>query len=303
MGDEFMELIPAKTLMQKVKPTDSAWFHHDYNLNLYRGCSHGCIYCDSRSECYQIDDFDKVKMKANAIDILESEMRKKRSRGIIGFGAMSDPYNPLEKQTLLMRNTLLLAEKYGYSVSIATKSHLILRDIDILERISKHHIVNVSITITCAEDSLQKILEPRASTSSERFEAIRILRDKGIFTGILMMPILPYINDTLSNVEGLIHYASLSGANYIIPGFGVTLRDRQRDYFYNQLDDLFPGLRERYEATYHQQYGCESPQKKMLAARFESLCQKVGILSRFQTVNSKMLNLETQKQLAFDFSD
>ncbi len=281
-----MKEIVAKTILAKVKPADEFWYHHDYNMNLYRGCSHGCIYCDSRSDCYQIENFDEVSLKKNALEILENELQRKRTKGIIGMGAMSDPYNPQEIKQQVTRGALQLIEKYGFSVSIATKSDLVLRDIDILERIAKKGFAHVAITITTADDELQRKIEPRVSSSSKRFLAIKTLREKGIHTGVLMMPVLPFINDTVENVEKMVALAKESNAEYIYPFFGVTLRNNQRDYFYTQIDSLFPGIKELYIKTYKDKYVCESNQSKLLYQVIDSLCKKENILTSMKEINT-----------------
>lgn len=281
-----MKEIVAKTILAKVKPADEFWYHHDYNMNLYHGCSHGCIYCDSRSDCYQIENFDEVSLKKNALEILENELQRKRTKGIIGMGAMSDPYNPQEIKQQVTRGALQLIEKYGFSVSIATKSDLVLRDIDILERIAKKGFAHVAITITTADDELQRKIEPRVSSSSKRFLAIKTLREKGIHTGVLMMPVLPFINDTVENVEKMVALAKKSNAEYIYPFFGVTLRNNQRDYFYTQIDSLFPGIKELYIKTYKDKYVCESNQSKLLYQVIDSLCKKENILTSMKEINT-----------------
>lgn len=281
-----MKEIEAKTILSKVKPSDEFWYHHDYNMNLYRGCSHGCIYCDSRSDCYHIENFDEVAVKKDALLILENELKRKRNLGIIGMGAMSDPYNPLEKQLEVTRGALLLIEKYGFSVSIATKSHLVLRDIDILERIAKKSFAHVAITITTADDELQRKIEPRVSSSTIRFETIKALRKSGVHSGILMMPILPFINDTLENVDQMVKKAKESNAEYIYPFFGVTLRNNQRDYFFEKIDLLFPGTKERYIKTYKERYVCESTQSKQLYLALNTLCSQENIINNMKQINT-----------------
>jgi len=190
-----MEYIKAKKLISQYA-YDNSWFDINYNMNIYKGCCHGCIYCDSRSECYQIEDFDRVRAKENAIESIGKELKGKRRKGVIGTGAMSDPYNPLEKKFQLTRGALEEVNKYNFGISIATKSPLITRDIDILKKISSHSPVLIKMTITTFDDDLCKRIEPNVPCSSERFKAIKQLSDNGIYTGILLMPILPFINDT-----------------------------------------------------------------------------------------------------------
>lgn len=296
-----MAEIEAKTILQRIShPTDD-WFMVDYNMNLYKGCSHGCIYCDSRSENYRIENFSTVRSKKNAIEILEQELIHKKIKGVIGMGAMSDPYNPLEKTSLLTKKALELILKYGYGVSIATKSDLILRDIDILSEIAKKNICHVSLTITCASDDLSKRIEPHVQPSSVRFEVIRQLKARGISVGILMMPILPFINDTTDNIDGLIHQANQVNADYIYPFFGVTLRNIQRDYYYEQLDLLFPGLKEKYQKAFGLHYVCHSPRHKDLYLHFQKEMQKTSMLSSMVAINQQLLRKKGTEQISFTF--
>lgn len=269
--------IPAKMLL--IKNKDLSWFGAEYNMNLYKGCSHGCIYCDSRSECYHIEQFDKVRVKENALQILEGELRRKRGEGANIFtGSMSDPYNPLEKKLELTRHALELIEYYGMGVSVATKSNLITRDIDLFKRIKAKAPVLTKITITTANDTLAKKVEPYVSASSKRFEAIRNMSEEGIFTGILMMPLLPFIEDTEENIFEIVKKASESGVKFIYPAIGMTMRIGQREYFYSQLDKHFPGMKEKYIKTYGNQYQCISKQAGQLFQLFASECRARGIL-------------------------
>ena len=237
-----MEFIPAKAIISGYSQNNS-WFGNNYNMNIYKGCSHGCIYCDSRSDCYRVDNFDRVRAKENALALIERELKSKRKKGVVGTGAMSDPYNPFEKEYNLTRGALELINRFGFGVSIATKSNLIVRDIDILKEISKHSPVLVKITITAACDTLCKKIEPHAALSSQRFEVIRELSEEGIFTGILMMPILPFIEDTEDNISRIIDLAYQKGEKFIYNAFGMTLRQNQRDWYYTKLDELFPRIK------------------------------------------------------------
>lgn len=269
--------IPAKSIL--IKNKDLSWFGAEYNMNLYKGCSHGCIYCDSRSECYHIEQFDTVRIKANAIQILEGELRRKRGeKATIFTGSMSDPYNPLEKKLCLTRQALELIKSYGFGVSIATKSDLITRDIDLIKEISNRAPVLVKVTITTADDKLARKVEPYVSVSSRRFEAIQQLSEEGIFTGILMMPLLPFIEDTKDNIFEIVKKAHESGVKFIYPAIGMTIRTGQREYFYNKLDEYFPDLKEKYIRTYGNQYKCVSKQARQLYELFGAECKARGIL-------------------------
>lgn len=275
-----MDSIPAKSLLQgNGKPTTPyTWFGMDYNMNLYKGCPHGCIYCDSRSSCYQVHNFDIVRKKENELSILEMELKRKKRKGVIGIGAMSDTYHPFERTQRITKGALELIYRYGYGVGIDTKSDLILEDIDLISAISKQYPSIVKVTITTADDALCRVIEPHVCVSSKRFMILEKLHQAGIFAGILMMPILPFINDTEENIKEIVKQAHLHHAKFIYPGFGVTLRLNQRSYFYYQLDHYFPGKRQLYEKYYHNTYSCESLHKQALWNVFQKECQKYGIL-------------------------
>lgn len=279
-----MEQISAKTILSK-GPGDN-WFGTDFNMNLYRGCCHGCIYCDSRSECYGIADFDSVKAKKNALLLLEQELKNKRKTGVAGMGAMSDPYNPFEKTEFLTRGALELLAQYGFGTAIATKSSLIVRDIDLFQKIKRFAPVLLKITVTTADDELCKVLEPHVCPSTERLEAVASLAAAGIFTGILLMPVLPFINDTEENMLAVVRRAKESGARFIYPAFGMTLRQNQRDYFFQKLDKHFPGLKQQYVRQFGNQYECRSPISRALWDRFVQECEKLGMLYQMRDIVS-----------------
>lgn len=272
-----MEFIKAKTILSKVK-YGNEWYGIDYNMNLYRGCSHGCIYCDSRSNCYHIENFDLVRGKENALYILEQELSKKRKKGIIGIGSMSDTYNPLEKEYEQTRGALKLISKYGFGVSIDTKSDLILRDIDLLKEINSKNNVIIKFTITTPNDELSKIIEPNVCISSKRLQAIKILSDNGIFTGIMMNPMLPFITDKEEDIRYLVKLAYENGAKFIHTYMGMTLRENQRDYYFYKLDQHFIGIKEKYIKYYGDKYNCIVPNYKRLYKVFTDECIKYGIL-------------------------
>lgn len=272
-----MEFIKAKTILSKVK-YGNEWYGIDYNMNLYRGCSHGCIYCDSRSNCYHIENFDLVRGKENALYILEQELSKKRKKGIIGIGSMSDTYNPLEKEYEQTRGALKLISKYGFGVSIDTKSDLILRDIDLLKEINSKNNVIIKFTITTPNDELSKIIEPNVCISSKRLQAIKILSDNGIFTGIMMSPMLPFITDKEEDIRYLVKLAYENGAKFIHTYMGMTLRENQREYYFYKLDQHFIGIKEKYIKYYGDKYNCIVPNYKRLYKVFTDECIKYGIL-------------------------
>ncbi len=281
-----MELIPAKTIVIRNKTT--SWFGADYNMNIYKGCCHGCIYCDSRSECYHVDDFDRVRAKANALEIIRNDLRRKVKTGVIATGAMSDPYNPFEKELQLTRHALELVGAYGFGVAVDTKSDLITRDIDILKEIQSVSPVIAKITVTSADDTLCEKIEPHAPRSSRRFEAINQLTESGIFAGILLMPVLPFIEDNEENVLAIVRQAHRSGARFIYPAFGVTLRQNQRDWYYKKLEEQFPnsGLKEKYIRRYGEFYQCSSPNARALWHIFKTECDRLGLLYNMRDIVS-----------------
>ncbi len=295
-----MDTISAKTILTPKKDQD--WFGTEYNMNLYKGCCHGCIYCDSRSDCYQISDFDTVRAKENALTILAAELHSKMKTGVIGTGSMSDPYNPYEAIHSLTGGALELIDRYGFGIAIATKSSLITRDIEILKKIKVHSPVLCKITITCADDELSSLIEPKVNVSSERFQAVKALSDEGIFTGILMMPLLPYLTDTPENVLQMIHKAKECGARFIYPLFGLSLRSGQREYLYEKLSELFPdkNLKDTYIRLYGANYVCRSPREKELHQIFTSECSRLGILYRMDDIiHAYRLNYEYRQLTLF----
>jgi len=269
--------ICAKTIVSRVQGIDT-YFGLDYGMNLYRGCQHHCIYCDSRSLCYGIDDFDgEVLIKTNAIDLLRDELSRKRRKGIIGTGSMHDAYMPLEEKVGLTKRALEVIAEFGFGVHVVTKSDLVLRDIPILKKISRYHTAAVSLTITTIDDELSKKIEPGAPPTSARFRALKELSNAGIETRIALMPTLPFIEDTEENVVAIVEEAHRCGVQAIVPWFGMSMRDRQRAYFYAKLDALFPGLKDRYIETFGENYNCPSPNADALYQRFHVLCTQHGI--------------------------
>lgn len=249
-------------------------------MNLYRGCSHGCIYCDSRSKCYQMDHaFEDIEVKENALELLENSLRRKRKRCMIGTGAMTDPYIPLETELEYTRRALMIIEKYGFGVALQTKSDRVLRDIDILKKINSKTKAVVQMTLTTADESLCKILEPNVSTTKERFEALKILHGEGIPTVVWLCPILPYINDTKENVKAILDMCVQAKVKGVICfGMGLTLREGNREYFYKQLDKHFPNLKERYIREFGNQYEINSPNHSMLMRFFHRTCEQNGLM-------------------------
>lgn len=253
-------------------------------MNIYRGCTHRCIYCDSRSKCYQMDhDFEDVQVKINAPELLDQALRKKRKKCMISTGAMGDPYIHLEEQLQLTRRCLEVICDHGFGLAIQTKSARILRDLDLLTAINEKTKCVVQITLTTYDEELCKVLEPNVSTTKERFEVLKIMRDRGIPTLVWLDPILPWINDTEENLRGVMDYCIAAQVHGIICfGMGLTLRDGNREYFYAQLDRHFPGMKERYMAKYGKLYQVVSPRNERLMGIFRELCAKNDILSSVQ---------------------
>ena len=222
-------------------------------MNIYRGCTHGCIYCDSRSKCYQMPHaFTDIEVKENAPQLLEAALRSKRKKCMIGTGAMCDPYMHCEEQLKLTRRCIELIDEYGFGLAVQTKSDRILRDLDLLKSINQKSKCVVQMTLTTYDEELCRIIEPNVCTTKRRFEVLQILKENGIPTVVWMTPILPFINDTRENIEGLLDYCVEAKVYGILTfGMGVTLREGDREYFYEALDKHFPGMKGRY----HRKYG------------------------------------------------
>lgn len=268
-------------------------------MNLYRGCTHGCIYCDARSTCYQMDHvFEDIEVKSNAIELLEKALRKKRKKCMIGTGAMSDPYLHYEKKLMHTRKALELIDYYGFGLSIQTKSDLILRDLDLLKSINKKTKCVVQITMTTYEEELCKIIEPNVCTTKRRAEVLNILRDEGIPTIVWMTPILPFINDTEENIRGLLDYCIEAKVYGILTfGMGVTLRDGDRQYFYKKLDENFPGIKNKYIKTYGNSYEIPSPNTKKLINILKEEANKNKIIIDTRRLFQYMNEFEEKKYM------
>jgi DNA repair photolyase len=287
-----IQYIETKSILSKLRTEDS-WFGIACNMNLYRGCQHGCIYCDTRSECYGINDISIISVKKNALDLLVKELRsKKKNRATIGTGSMNDPYMPLEKELQLTRKALQIISNEKFPVHIVTKSNIVERDVDVLQDISKIYAA-VSFTITAADDSISRKIEPHAPPSSERFKAMRSLAEKGIYTGVTLMPVLPFINDTKENIISIVEQAKESGASYILPMFGMTLRKGSREYYYRALDEGFAGISEKYRLHFGERYECYSPNVKALTDTFKEQCIKLGIESHIRFYRPKEYKQQT----------
>lgn len=249
-------------------------------MNLYRGCQHGCIYCDSRSRCYHIEhDFTDIEVKENAIELLEHALKHKRRKCMIGTGAMTDPYLPLEMEIGNARKALELIDRYGFGVTVHTKSSRVLRDIDILQKINRKTKAVVQMTLTTFDEELCRKIEPNVSTTGERLAALKEFQAAGIPTVVWLSPILPFLNDTRENISGILRMCSEAGVYGVICfSMGLTLREGNREYFYSQLDRLFPGIKERYIRMYGNQYVIDSPNNKALMQLFHETCGRYGMV-------------------------
>ncbi len=275
-------------------------------MNLYRGCTHGCIYCDARSKCYQMDhEFEDIEVKINAPALLEKALSSKRKKCMIGTGAMSDPYLSLEPELELTKTCLSLINQYGFGLSIQTKSNRILRDLDLLKSIHEKSKCVVQITLTTYDEELCKIIEPGVCTTRERFEVLLKLKENNIPTVVWLDPILPFITDTEENLRGILNYCVEAKVYGIICfGMGLTLREGNRDYFYQKLDQHFPGLKKRYQETYGYAYEIMSKNNDKLMRIFHDVCQKNDIICDNQKLFRYLHEYEGKnrvEQLSFDF--
>lgn len=268
-------------------------------MNLYRGCSHGCIYCDSRSKCYHMEhDFEDIEVKENAVELLESTLIHKRKKCMIGTGSMTDPYIPLEMKVGNVRKALSLIYKYGFGFTVITKSDRILRDLDLLQKINEKTKCVVQMTLTTYNEDLCRKIEPNVSTTSERFEALKKLHDIGIPTVVWLTPILPFINDTENNISGILDMCIEAKVYGIICfGMGLTLREGNREYFYKQLDRLFPQLKEKYIQAYGNQYMINSPNNNSLMKLFHQKCSENGIINNNEQIFRYMQTFEEKQSI------
>ena len=270
-------------------------------MNLYRGCQHGCIYCDSRSRCYHMDHrFEDVAVKENGVELLDLALRRKRRPCMIGTGAMSDPYTPIEEELQLTRRALEVIERHGCGIAIQTKSDRILRDLDLLQRINRRSKAVIQMTLTTMDDGLCKLIEPNVCPTSRRIEVLQAFRRAGIPTVVWLCPILPWLNDTEENIRGIVDACADAGVKGIICfGMGLTLRDGSREHYYTQLDRNFPGLKERTMRTYGSAYELRSAHDRELTALFHRLCAKYGIWHDNDRIFRWMSQMEDPGQLSF----
>ncbi|MBU3204404.1 SPL family radical SAM protein [Clostridium algidicarnis] len=249
-------------------------------MNIYRGCTHGCIYCDSRSRCYQINhDFEDIEVKTNAPKLLEDALRRKRKKCMVATGAMCDPYIHLEESLRNTRKCIEIINTYGFGLSIQTKSVRILKDLDLLKDINEKTKCVVQMTLTTYDEDLCRIIEPNVSTTKERFEVLKVMRDNGIPTVVWLSPILPFINDTEENIRGILKYCVEAKVHGIICfGMGVTMREGNREYFYKKLDEYFPGMKDRYIERYGYSYELTSADNEKLMNIVRDVCADNDIL-------------------------
>ena len=272
-------------------------------MNLYRGCLHGCIYCDSRSACYHMNHlFEDIEVKENALELLDISLRKKRKPCMIGMGAMTDPYIPLEDQLLYTRGALEIIDRNGFGVTLITKSSRVLRDLDVLKSIQTYSKCVIQMTLTTYDEDLCKILEPNVSTTKERFETLLTLYKEGIHTIVWLTPILPFINDNEENLRGILDYCINAHVKGIICfDMGVTLREGNREYFYSKLEQHFPGLKETYINKYGNSYILSSPQNKHLMRIFHQICEENGIMHDHEEIFDYLRTYEDHRLNLLDF--
>lgn len=272
-------------------------------MNLYRGCLHGCIYCDSRSDCYHMDHlFEDIEVKENALELLDASLKKKRKPCMIGMGAMTDPYIPLEDQLLYTRGALEIIDRNGFGVTLITKSSRVLRDLDVLKSIRTHSKCVIQMTLITYDEDLCKILEPNVSTTKERFETLLTLYKEGIPTIVWLTPILPFINDNEGNLRGILDYCIKAHVKGIICfDMGVTLREGNREYFYSKLEQHFPGLKETYINKYGNSYILSSPQNKHLMRIFHQVCEENGIMHNHEEIFNYLRTYEDHRLNLLDF--
>lgn len=267
-------------------------------MNIYRGCQHGCIYCDARSKCYQMNHrFEDIEVKENAPELLENALKRKRRKCMIGTGAMSDPYIPLEKELKLTRRCLEIINRYGFGVTVQTKSASVMRDIDLFTKINDKSKAVLQMTLTTADESLCRIIEPNVSVTKERFETLKAFHENGIPCVVWLSPFLPFINDTKENIDGLLKYCIDAKVRGIICfGIGLTLRDGDREYFYSRLDKHFPNMKERYIYTYGNSYQLTSSNNNVLMNRISEVCRNHGIMFGVENVFSYLHKFESKAE-------
>lgn len=296
-----IEYIKAKQILIRNKNPEN-WFGVHYNMNAYRGCQHNCIYCDSRSDCYQIKNFTDLIVKTNAPELLDHELAIKKKKVTIGNGSMSDPYIPAEKHIRLTEKILKVVLKHKFPFHIITKSDLIIRDLEILKEINKTFL-SVCFTLTTCVDSMALKVEPKAPLPTNRLQALEILSKNNIYTGVLFQPVLPYLLDNKENISDLVKKCADSGAKFIIPWFAVTLRTGQKEYFFDRLGEISPELKQLYQNKFNYQYVCYSEKSKELYRYFEYQCKKYNIAYKMQDIENFNKTSPYKQMTIFDIMD
>jgi len=270
------------------------------NYNIYRGCTHGCIYCDSRSKCYEINPpFEDITVKINALELARIELSKKRRKIMVNSGSMCDPYMPIEADLGLSRQVLEIICEYGHGAGFLTKNTLAIRDLDIMMKINAKALAVACFTLTTIDDDLAKKIEPFASLPSQRLIALNQFAKAGITTGVWMTPLLPFITANIENIKAIIAACAKVSVKFIrIFGIGTTMREGSRDYFYDNLDHLFPGLKQKYQNLYGNNYICLDPNHERLEQVFQDECDKVGIVYRNEDISKLYKIPEHNHQLS-----
>lgn len=290
-----VRMIPAKTILQKSRYEPSEWFGIDYVMNLYRGCTYGCIYCDSRSNCYGIKDFEDIQVKEDTDVLLAKALHAKRTSGVISTGVVSDCYNVHERDLCVTRNALKIIADCRFGTDVNTKSPLVTRDIDVLQRISWTHSATVRFTITAADDKLAKTVEPHAPASSERFAALKEVSDSGLFAGVMLTPVIPFVTDTRENIESIVELAHQSGAKFIYTLGGISIRDGQKEYFLDKLRHLSPKIAKQFREAYGTSYFCYSLELNDILKLLRERCDKAGIVYRMDDI-IKACQTQTERE-------
>lgn len=294
-----MELVDAKTIVTNNRSLNYDYIAAEYTMNIYKGCSHGCVYCFTRGAFYKIDDFDRVRAKKDALRIIRNDLARKVKPGIVTTGGTSDPYNPEEKEHKLSRNASELINAFGFGICVLTKSDLVVRDVDVLTDIKKHSPVCINFSITCADDELCRIIEPSAPVSSRRFAAISELSRQGIITGVLLDPVLPYVTDTEENIRGIVRKAKEAGASYIYISTSVTTEGIQREHYFKQMKPYFPDIVDQYTRRYGNRYRCVCPNSKRLLYAFDDECERQNIVYNMRAANQIIRQGYELSQLSF----
>lgn len=275
---------------------------HQDNFNVYRGCDHGCIYCDARSTVYQIDGlFSDVIVKGNAPELMEAYLKRKRSKTVLVTGGMSDPYNHVEKKEEVFLQVLKVIKRYGFGIYLLTKSSLVERDLELIKTIHYQYKAVVAMTLTTTDDQLASKIEPHVSLPSERLNTLKLYAHHGIMTGVWFCPVLPFLCDTISNVQAVVRAAAAAGVSFIVNfGMGTTMRDGSREYFYDALDRLYPGMKEQYQKQYHRQYVCDSPRAKELYQAFKEECEQHHVVYDWNEIQALIREPNVKQLSLFD---